>query len=138
MENTAITGSCLCGAVTFEIKTPISDFRYCHCPRCRKATGSAHASNIFVPPEQWVWLSGEDQAIRYDFPEAKSFSTCFCRTCGSPLPRLTRNGARVLVPAGSLDDTHQLKPANSIWWNHRASWYQEPSSMPILGEGPLV
>lgn len=136
MEHAAIKGCCLCGAVRFEITLPFVAFRYCHCPRCRKATGTAHASNIFVKPDQLVWLSGKDQTTRYDLREAKRFSTSFCRTCGSPVPRLSRDGTGVLVPAGSLDDDPQCKPANSIWWNHRAPWYQEPSSMPIHEEGP--
>lgn len=48
-EQSAVTGSCLCGAVKFEITPPSTAFRYCHCTRCHKATGAAHAANMFVP-----------------------------------------------------------------------------------------
>ena len=43
-------GSCLCGGVVYEIDPPFKIFQYCHCSRCRKFTGSAHAANLFVPP----------------------------------------------------------------------------------------
>jgi hypothetical protein len=46
MSNFVIGGSCLCGAVTFEVNPPTSKFVYCHCSRCRKATGDAHALGV--------------------------------------------------------------------------------------------
>ena len=37
----AIRGSCLCGAVTFEIDRACGPVEYCHCNRCRKMSGSS-------------------------------------------------------------------------------------------------
>ena len=34
-----IRGSCLCGAVRFEMSGRPSTFSYCHCSRCRKSEG---------------------------------------------------------------------------------------------------
>ena len=70
-------GSCLCGKVTYQMSPPFNVFQFCHCSRCRKFTGSAHAANLFVTPEQFEWLSGEDYVGRYEHPEAKYFATCF-------------------------------------------------------------
>ena len=36
----AKTGSCLCGAVKFEITGPLRPVIACHCLQCRKQTGS--------------------------------------------------------------------------------------------------
>ena len=116
-------GSCLCGSIAYEYEDHVLDFRYCHCPRCRKATGSAFASNIFVAPNQFHWTDGQENVVRYDLPEAKSFATCFCKICGSPLPHLTRSGEKVVIPAGSLDDDPEIKPKCGIWWSERASWF---------------
>ena len=116
-------GSCLCGAITYEFDDPVAGFHYCHCPRCRKATGSAHASNIFVTPDQFRWITGEEQVKRYDLPEARSFATCFCMICGSPLPHATRSSKKIVIPAGSLDDDPTIKPQYGIWWSARAPWY---------------
>ena len=43
-----IEGKCLCGNVRYRITGPILNFQYCHCSRCRKFTGSAHAANVFT------------------------------------------------------------------------------------------
>ena len=45
-------GSCVCGAVEFEIRPPYRFFQYCHCSRCRKRSGSIHAANVAVPADQ--------------------------------------------------------------------------------------
>ena len=129
------TGSCLCGAVAYEFEDPVGDFRYCHCPRCRKATGSAHASNIFVTPNQFQWVSGKEHVKRYDLPEAKSFAACFCNLCGSPLPHATRSGERIVIPAGSLDVDPEIRPECGIWWSERAPWYLATSELQEYEEG---
>ena len=41
-------GSCLCGEVRFEVTGDFERFFLCHCGRCRKDTGSAHAANLAV------------------------------------------------------------------------------------------
>ena len=86
MSTEAMKGSCLCGSVKFEIKPPLSVFRYCHCSRCRKASGSAHAANIFVPQAQFAWSAGEDRVNHFKLPGAKTFAVSFCTRCGSRVP----------------------------------------------------
>jgi hypothetical protein len=44
-------GRCLCGKVHFEISSEIQNIIYCHCSECRKAQGSAFASNGNVDAE---------------------------------------------------------------------------------------
>jgi hypothetical protein len=119
----ALRGSCLCGAVAYEVDEPFDHFLYCHCARCRKATGTAHAANAVVTPEAFRWTSGEAELVRYDLPTARSFATRFCRHCGSPMPHLTRSGKRVIVPAGSLDDAPNAKPSVRAYWGSRAAWF---------------
>ncbi len=42
-EPKVVAGSCLCGRVQYEATGPFPTFRYCHCERCQKSTGSAHS-----------------------------------------------------------------------------------------------
>jgi len=130
----ALRGNCLCGAVRYEIDTPAERFLYCHCSRCRKATGTAHAANIVVAPGAFRWLAGEEMVARYDLPAARSFATSFCRQCGSPMPHLTRSGTRVIVPAGGLDDAIGQSPGVHAFWASRASWYEYPGDLPKTDE----
>src|SRR5689334_10303976 len=73
-----LRGSCLCGAVQYEVRKPFLRFAHCYCGRCRKATGSSHAANVYVEPNQCSWMSGNDMAKRFELPSAQSFATTYC------------------------------------------------------------
>ena len=103
MSSEKITGSCLCGAIKFEAAPPFAAFRYCHCSRCQKASGSAHAANLFVPEAQFKWTAGEAQLKRFPLPKAERFSVWFCPECGTRMPHKVNGTENMLVPAGVLD-----------------------------------
>ena len=130
----SIKGSCLCGAVSYQFHGPEYIFQYCHCSRCRKFTGSAHASNIIIAPDQFEWLTGADQIGRYEHPEAKHFATCFCRQCGSSLPWLAQSGGAMIIPAGTLDEDPEIRPSQNIFWKDRAVWREAVESLPHYDE----
>ena len=136
MKEDIIKGSCLCGAVNYQIEGPFKIFQYCHCSRCRKSTGSAYASNLFVPPERFRWTSGEGMIVRYEHPDAKYFATNFCKQCGSSLPWAVKGGKNIIVTAGTLDDDPGIKPMWNIFWRSKASWYEESSDLPRHDEFP--
>ncbi len=123
-QASVLRGSCLCRAVLYEADAPITKFPTCYCSRCRKATGSASSDNIYVRPEGFRWLSGADLVRRYDLPTARSFSTAFCTTCGSPLPHPTRSGREVIIPAGSLDVDPCAHPSERTHTDSRAPWVE--------------
>jgi len=136
MNEDIIKGSCLCGAVNYQIEGPFKVFQYCHCSRCRKFTGSAYASNLFVSPERFRWTSGEEMIGRYEHPDAKYFATSFCKQCGSSLPWAVKGGKNIIVTAGTLDDDPGIKPMWNIFWRSKASWYEESSDLPRHDEFP--
>ena len=130
------SGSCLCGAVGYEIRPPYAFFQYCHCSRCRKNSGSAHAANILVPEGQFVWTLGEENLRRYEVPEARYYCTAFCSVCGSSLPWRTRNGKFLLVPAGGLDGDPGATLERNIFWDSRACWYERVDDLPFFAMAP--
>lgn len=130
MEHESIAGSCLCGAVRFEITPPFTAFRYCHCSRCRKASGSAHAANVFLPQSQLKWVAGESLIRRFDMPGTKRFAVCFCTQCGTRVPHKVATTENYLVPAGILEGSVEARPESSIFWASRAEWYVEPEVHP--------
>ena len=130
MTAEVLHGGCLCGNVTYEIESPFLKFGHCHCSRCRRATGSSHASNLYADPSRFRWTSGEASVRRYDLLSARSFATTFCSTCGAPLPHHTRSGREIVVPAGSLDQQSQLKPQMHIFFDSRPEWSCADDSLP--------
>jgi len=130
MSNSSPTqGSCVCGAVRYAVEPPYITFQYCHCSRCRKASGAAFAANLFVKAEQLVWQAGKELIKRFELPDAKYWSHCFCGTCGSALPWLSRTGKAYIVPAGGLDADPGLRPTRSIFCASRSPWYVSPDDL---------
>lgn len=134
MPENKLSGSCLCGNVRFEVTPPFTAFRYCHCSRCQKASGSAHAANAFLPLAQFKWLGGESAIKRYDMPTAQRFAVWFCSQCGTRVPHQVRGREDMLIPAGVLDQQSAQRPENSIFWGSRAKWYVPPGDMPCHEE----
>ena len=114
-------GGCLCGLVRYRVQGPFHQFHLCHCSRCRRFSGTAHAANLMVPASHLEWLAGEDSVRRYDLPETR-FSRAFCQVCGGMVPH-TR-GELAIVPAGGLDRDPDMDPDDHIFWYDRAGWYE--------------
>jgi hypothetical protein len=136
MSQVTLKGSCLCGAVKYEVIGEATRFFHCHCSRCRKATGAGHASNLFVQPGELRWLQGEDQVRSFKLPEAKRFTNTFCATCGGRVPRQAPGTDVVLIPAGSLDVDPPIKPQARIFTAWSASWSCSGDRLPAFPELP--
>ena len=127
------SGSCLCGAVTFEVSGDFEKFFLCHCSRCRKFSGTAHASNLFASNAELTWLSGEEKIRTYHLPETR-YIKLFCSECGSPVPR-QRDGM-LMVPAGSLDTPVEIEPNAHIFFADRANWDEHLEDYPTFDQRP--
>ena len=137
MKISTVSGSCLCGAVQYEVTGETLRFSHCHCQRCRKATGTGHATNLLLTPVTGiVWTKGEDNLQRYKVPEAERFYNCFCKHCGSPMPRTVPEIDAVLIPAGSLDSSPPVSPQQHIFWDSRAEWSCGENGLPVYPEYP--
>jgi hypothetical protein len=122
MSVMTLAGSCLCGSVAYELEGDARRFYHCHCERCRKSTGAAHASNIIMRLRSITWTAGEQLTKRYKVPEAERFAVVFCTECGSPLPRVSPDGEFVVVPAGSLEHEPGISPQARIFDGSKAAW----------------
>jgi hypothetical protein len=80
---TAFEGSCLCGAVRFEVTEPFLNTSACHCEFCKRISGGYGTVSGRVPTSAIRILEGEDNLRSYT-PEGGSAKT-FCSTCGSNL-----------------------------------------------------
>ncbi|WDR06973.1 GFA family protein [Devosia rhodophyticola] len=114
-------GSCLCGSVKFSISGEFESFWLCHCARCQKDTGSAHAANLFSSIAKINWLSGGDDIRTYRVPKTRH-QRSFCGMCGSALPSVQFEGALLVVPAGCLDSPITIRPNAHICCANRATW----------------
>jgi hypothetical protein len=74
-------GSCLCGAVTFDVASSLPGPDACHCTQCRKHSGHVFASTDV--PRAAVTIRGGDNVTWYR--SSAKVRRGFCRTCGSSL-----------------------------------------------------
>ena len=128
-------GSCLCGAVHFEVEGDFENFYLCHCEYCRKDTGSAHAANLFSSSAVLRWISGQDKTTLFNLPSTRH-SRCFCSICGSALPSVQMEGKLLVVPAGSLNSDVPLKPDAHIFISSKANWDEGLESILMLERLP--
>lgn len=120
MDNPS-TGQCLCGAVSFRISGSFDSFFLCHCARCRKGSGSAHAAKLFASGASLIWVSGADRIQHFVLPRTRHAKS-FCKTCGSALPYTSKDSGMLVVPAGCLDTPVGLRPDAHICHASRADW----------------
>lgn len=121
MEPKTLAGSCLCGSVRYTVRGEPQRALHCHCSRCRKATGTGHASNLFVAGTL-TWDAGETLVHQFKVPEAKRFTNAFCSECGGRVPRSAAGSGTVMIPMGSLDDDPGIAPQARIFQGSRANW----------------
>lgn len=127
------SGSCLCGAVTFEVEGVFEAFYLCHCEYCRKDTGSAHAANLFSANATLRWSTGADKVSTFDLPSTRH-SKCFCSICGSALPK--QGNGLLAVPAGALNTDVPIRPTAHIFCASRAIWDDALEKVPQLAKYP--
>ena len=128
-------GACLCGAVRFRISGAFERFFLCHCGRCRKGTGSAHAANLFSSSAKIEWLAGEDKIKAFRL-EGTRHARSFCADCGSPVPSVQFGGRLLVTPAGGLDTAIDIRPEAHICLASRAEWDEELEAVPKLDGMP--
>ena len=128
------SGSCLCGAIQYEFSGEPTRFYHCHCQRCRKATGTGHATNLFIKPAKITWIKGEELLRYFKVPEAERFTRCFCQHCGSSMPRVVPELGMAMIPAGSLDSDLSIVPQARIFWDSRAAWSCSTTDIPVYPE----
>jgi hypothetical protein len=74
-------GSCLCGAVRFDVEGELAPPDACHCTICRKVSGHYFASTDV--PRSAVTIHGADNVTWYRSSE--KVRRGFCKTCGAQL-----------------------------------------------------
>jgi len=137
MTQESLTGSCLCGSVRYQIEGEGLVFYHCHCTRCRKSSGTGHASNLRVGPETSLrWTQGEALLKKYRVAEAERFYNLFCSNCGSPMPRAMPSIGAVVIPAGTLDTEPVMQPRSRIFWDSRVEWSCSGDGLPVHAEYP--
>ena len=115
-----VAGSCLCGAVRWQVNGPVEEMTHCHCSMCRKSHGASFGTYVDAKPEDFEWLSGGDK-IAIHISSTSEAKRAFCETCGSQVPAKF-DGDVVSIPAGGVDGDPGIRAAAHIFASSAAPW----------------
>ncbi len=119
-------GSCLCGAVTFEVAQPLSPADACHCSQCRKQSGHYWASTDVA--KEAVSIEGKEKISWYQTSE--KVRRGFCATCGSFLFWEPIKGETIAIAAGAFAEPTGLSLHCHIFVADKGDYYEIDDGLP--------
>jgi hypothetical protein len=118
-----MTGGCLCGAIRYEIRGPLGRNVFCHCSRCRKASGSVVAFNAPLSAKYFAIVSGESSLKA--FKTESGVSRMFCSNCGSQIISKRESAPDVVrLRLGTLDTPPAHGPEAHIFAASKIDWLE--------------
>ncbi len=128
-----IKGSCLCGAVQYEVTGSLKNIGNCYCSMCRKSHGAAFATYAGLDPDTFHWVSGAEMVTEYiSSPEG---GQCFCEQCGDTLGAI-ENGKVTYITLGTVDGDPGVCPEGHIFVGSKAPWVEITDSLPQFEKYP--
>jgi len=124
-----VGGSCLCGAVRYEVTGPLGAIHHCHCAMCRKAHGAAFSSFARAAASDVRLVAGAETLRSYR--SSPPVERRFCGECGSNL--FFRHDAvadATWVAAGSIDGDPGVRPESHIFVTSKAPWHEITDALP--------
>jgi hypothetical protein len=121
-----VRGSCLCGAVRFDVSEPLADASACHCVQCRKQTGHYLASaNV---SKKAVTIHGSD-SLGW-FQSSEKVRRGFCRACGSTLFWEPLFHDWTSIALGAIDGPTGLQLERHIFVSQKGDYYAIADGLP--------
>jgi hypothetical protein len=135
------TGSCLCGAVRYEVTGPLQEVLICHCVECRRWHG--HVSATAATARDDLQLIERGGLRWFESPRSDAGARRgFCAECGSSLFWDAPGLQTISIAAGTLDSPTGLHLASHWYVSQAADYYEIPDDgLPHherQGEGELA
>ncbi len=125
-------GSCLCGAVTFQVAGELPRPDACHCTQCRKYSSQGFSSTDV--PRSALTVKGEDKVTW--FRSSEKARRGFCSVCGSMLfwDPLQRDWTGVAM--GAFDGPTETKIRIHIFTADKGDYYEIADGLPRYEQFP--
>jgi len=114
------TGSCLCGAVKYEVSGPLRDVIACHCEQCRKQTGNYMSATAAKDGDLRLV---EKRGLKW-YRSSAAAKRGFCSECGSVLFWKGDSRDYTAIAAGSLDGKTGLTLEGHIFCDNAGDYYE--------------
>lgn len=121
--------SCLCGSIQFALDGNVTDIIHCHCSLCRKASGSAYATNGFINAQDLKLTDQNNTLTFYQSSEGKR--KYFCKSCGTPIySSNTLSPERYRLRLGAVDSDISERPISHNFVTSKANWEDLNAELP--------
>lgn len=124
-----LKGSCICGAITFEVKGPLKAPDACHCWHCRKQSGHIWVSTDV--PRADIAIKGAETLTWYQATE--KVRRGFCSTCGCALFWDPVKLDWIGVAMGAFDEPTGVKIAIHGHASQKGDYYEITDGIPQKG-----
>ena len=126
-----LAGECFCRAVRYVVADAFEYAFNCHCSNCRRTTGSAFKPFAGIARDKFSLTKGADNLMIYG---EENGNDTHCKTCGSLLYSVVRDGAYVHVAMGTLIDDPSIRPTAHIFVGSKAPWFTITDDLPQYQE----
>jgi hypothetical protein len=129
MSNTTsecVTGSCLCGAVRYEVHGPLRDVVNCHCTMCRKTHG--HIGAYSAAARDALRIT-ESRGLTW-YRSSPTAQRGFCGECGGTLFWEADGRDMISIAAGTLDQPTGLRTVLQIHVRDAGDYYEIADDIP--------
>jgi len=124
-----VPGSCVCGAVRFEIQLPTLICVHCHCTLCRTNHSAAFVTWVGVSKTQLRLLTAETALTHYRSSDQGRRS--FCSQCGTSLfCEVDTHPDIVDITLASLQSAIDRGPEAHIYFETHVEWVEVLDQLP--------
>lgn len=116
-------GSCMCGAVRYQVSGPLRPIIACHCIQCRKSSG--HYVAATACPNEALQIEGD--TLQW-FASSSEAERGFCARCGSNLFWRRMGANSTSIWAGSIDGPTGLHIAQQLFTESKGDYYALPDT----------
>ncbi len=120
------SGSCLCGAVRFDVRGTLPPPDGCHCQACRKTSGHFFTSTDV--PRDHVTVQGE-QHLTW-FQSSEKVRRGFCSTCGASLFWDPIHHDWIGVAMGAFDTPTETQLGIHVFVREKGDYYTITDGLP--------
>lgn len=125
-----ITGSCFCGAVSYEAELDEGRVGICHCRDCQIFSGSAFRMASLTEPEAFRFTKGEPKYYNKRADSGAVRRLAFCGNCGTHLcslpslqsPDTDAPSAYVSIRLATAREFPELRPEIEVFCDSRVPW----------------
>ena len=131
-----LTGTCLCGDISFEADGDVPVMANCHCTSCRQSTGSAFATLMLMKQDD-VKVTGTPKTFQHKSDAGSTMTKHFCDNCGTPL--FTQNSSRegmIGIRAGLVNEHEEFAPKVNVYMSSKMAATLIDDSIPGFEKMP--